>query len=109
MMHQHDRWVESRCVRTRRHKLIRNYSPSRIPELPVKPGAELVRERPKIEFYDLAEDPLESRDLGSDTSRKATRRRLAESLSRWMREVGDPLLRGPVVTPYYRSATTAVP
>jgi arylsulfatase A-like enzyme len=96
MMHQHDRWVESRCVRTRRHKLIRNFSPSRLP------GTS--RERPPIEFYDLDADPIESRDLGAAPAFRAARARLDATLLRWMRETGDPLLRGPMATPYFLRA-----
>ena len=104
MMHSNGRWVESRCVRTRQYKLIRNFSPSRVGKLPVQSGGASMRERPVVELYDLAADPAELNDLGADPDWGPIRRELDERLLAWLRQVDDPILRGPVRTPYYEMA-----
>ena len=105
MMHCHDRWVESRCVRTNDFKLIRNFSPSRVADVPVRlRQPELVRQRPFAELYDLRQDPHETHNLAASSDYTATRRQLDAMLANWLKEVGDPLLHGPIRTPYYESA-----
>jgi arylsulfatase A-like enzyme len=101
MMHAAQRWTESRCVRTDRYKLIRNFSPSRMSKVP---GRSSVRERPVLELYDLSADPYELNDLGDDLRLDGVRSDLDARLSRWLEEVDDPILRGPIATPYYRLA-----
>jgi arylsulfatase A-like enzyme len=104
MMHSHGRWVESRCVRTQRYKLIRNFSPSRTRPTPDASGHSPVRERPVLELYDLGADPSELNDLGRDAGHERLRRELDARLLRWMQEVNDPILDGPIRTPYYAMA-----
>ena len=104
MMHGHHRWTESRCVRTDRYKFIRNFSPSRTLMDPCRPASGKQKERPVVELYDLEADPHECHDLGQDPAYAATRRQLDRQLLQWMRTVKDPILDGPVRTPYYRMA-----
>lgn len=104
MMHSHDRWVESRCVRAHQYKLIRNFSPSRAQPAPGQPGRSPLQERPVVELYDLQADPHELRDLGSDTEYEQIRRELDGRLLKWLHDVNDPILLGPVKTPYYQIA-----
>ena len=103
MMHSHYRWVESRCVRTADHKLIRNFSPSRQPKHPCGTGVSGTQ-RPVAELYDLAADAAELRNLAGDATSAEVIRDLDARLLDWMRAVGDPILDGPIRTPYYRSA-----
>ncbi|MEM7366794.1 MAG: sulfatase [Pseudomonadota bacterium] len=105
MMLGSDRWTESRCVRTERYKLIRNFSPSRMQQPPITMiGANTVLERPVVELYDLTTDPHELNNLAEDESLRATRDTLDQQLRAWMEDVDDPILAGPVPTPYYRMA-----
>ena len=104
MMHSNGRWVEARCVRTNQYKLIRNFSPSRVGKLPVQSGRPSMRERPVAELYDLHADPYELNDLGTVESFGRVRRELDERLLAWLRDVDDPILGGPVRTPYYEMA-----
>lgn len=106
MMHAHDRWVESRCVRTATHKLIRNFSPSRFPPIKGLRGYRPLDERPVLELYDLTSDPHELNNLAQPSNPPAPCETLNRQLWDWMHAVGDPLLDGPVVTPYYRAAMT---
>ena len=105
MMPGNNRWTESRCVRTEQYKLIRNFSPSRIPLAPIRMrGANSQQERPIIELYDLETDPYELDNLAQQEAYREIRDALDEKLRSWMQAVEDPILSGPVPTPYYHMA-----
>ena len=61
-----------------------------------------------MELYDLKSDPNEFTNLAGDTASASILASLDAALWRWLEEVDDPVLRGPVVTPYYRSARAAL-
>ena len=104
MMQSDGKFVESRCVRTRQYKLIRNFSPSRVQVAPFQLGRSPGHERPVMELYDLHRDPFELSNLGTDTRHKQVREDLDKRLLSWLKEVKDPILHGPVPTAYYRMA-----
>jgi len=56
------------------------------------------------ELYDLSIDPNEFENRVDDPAYRSGREELAGLLFRWMEEVEDPLLDGPVATPSYRRA-----
>ncbi len=58
MMQADGKFVEARCVRTAQYKLIRNFSPSRVPETPFQLGQGALRERPVMELYEFAHGSL---------------------------------------------------
>jgi N-sulfoglucosamine sulfohydrolase len=60
--------------------------------------------RTPIELYDLQDDPWEQRNRALDPALEEVRQDLARRLQTWMRETDDPLLRGPVASPYFASA-----
>ncbi len=96
---------ECRCVRTDSHKLIRNFC--LMPRFPVpvdvrgpaRPGR-----RPYVELYDLSEDPLETCNLAGKPAFTEVQSELDGLLLDWIEGVEDPVLSGPVRTPYYRAA-----
>ncbi len=104
----------SRCIRTGRYKLIRNFDPGRTILKPIDVDPQAVAEhverprrngtRPFGQLFDLREDPWEERDLSGDPEYAEVFRDLSDRLWRWMEEVGDPVLDGPIVTPYYDRA-----
>lgn len=104
----------SRCIRTERYKLIRNFDPGRtiLKPIDVKPQAvadhvERPRRngtRPFGQLFDLQQDPWEERDLSGDPQHADVSRELSDALWRWMEEVEDPILQGPIRTPYYERA-----
>lgn len=87
------------AARTERYKLIRFF----------QEGFEFNAEgqgmlRRRVQLYDLAQDPLELRDVSADPAYAPVLADMDRRLWRWMEDLDDPLLRGPVPTPYYRRA-----
>jgi N-sulfoglucosamine sulfohydrolase len=110
----HSYYDPMRCVRTKRHKLIRNFETAFAVEVPgdIQPGG-IFRSDPSrysvdrpavVELYDLEADPLEHRNLAGEKDMAEVQEELSAELWRWMRETGDPLLEGPVPSPRYRLA-----
>jgi N-sulfoglucosamine sulfohydrolase len=103
-----------RCIRTEKHKLIRNFETAFAVEVPgdIQAGATFradptrySTDRPHIvELYDLEADPLEKTNLAGRTDVRDVERALSEQLWSWMRETNDPLLMGPIASPRYRVA-----
>ena len=110
----HTAYEPMRAVRTQRHKLIAHFEvdimnvPADVLRSPITPTMidEIVRERPHLELYDLVDDPEERRNLVDDPGHAETRAELTRALVAWMRQTNDPLLAGPVASPY-RHATLA--
>ncbi|HEY0831489.1 MAG TPA: sulfatase [Candidatus Dormibacteraeota bacterium] len=110
----HSYYDPMRCVRTHRHKLIRNFETAFAVEVPADIQAGPIfranvglysKDRPSTaELYDLDADPLEQHNLAGDGGHSDMERNLVEQLSSWMRETSDPLLNGPVASPWYRKA-----
>jgi arylsulfatase A-like enzyme len=110
----HSYYDPMRCVRTRRHKYIRNFETAFAVEVPgdVQQGpifranaSRYSTDRPNVvELYDLETDPLEEHNLSGSSSATAIEEELTAELWRWMRETEDPLLQGPVASPRYRLA-----
>lgn len=105
----------SRTVRTTRYKLIRYFEPGRLIEFPTDAVPQRVAEhterpkrnmgrRPVVQLFDLKQDPHERNDLATSQEHANIVRDLSDRLWRWMEEVGDPILDGPLVTPYYKQA-----
>ncbi|MHC4535732.1 MAG: sulfatase family protein [Planctomycetota bacterium] len=105
----------SRTVRTTRYKLIRYFEPGRTIEFPTDAVPQRVAEhterpkrpmgkRPVVHLFDLKKDPHERNDLAGSPEYANIVRDLSNRLWQWMEEVGDPILKGPLVTPYYEEA-----
>ena len=104
----------SRSVITERWHLIRYFDQGREVDYPVDvvPQTFASHEqrcktrgaRPFAQLFDLANDPYELHDIGNDPANAERVRELSAQLLDWMREVDDPLLRGPLKTPYYEKS-----
>jgi arylsulfatase A-like enzyme len=110
----HSYYDPMRCVRSKRHKYIRNFETGFAVEVPadIQQGP-IFRANPSlystdrpsiVELYDLGADPLEEHNLAGSPSLKAVEEELSAELWRWMRETDDPLLNGPIASPRYRQA-----
>ncbi len=108
----HTAYEPQRAVRTERYKLIVNLEvditnvPADIQHSPIYPQmiAELTQERPPIELYDLATDPLEHHNVADQPDQSDIKQALLHTLYVWMRDTGDPILNGPIPSPYYHQA-----
>jgi N-sulfoglucosamine sulfohydrolase len=110
----HSYYDPMRCVRTGRHKYIRNFESAFAVEVPgdVQQGpifranaSRYSTDRPNVvELYDLEADPLEEHNLSGSLGVTAIEVDLSAELWRWMRETEDPLLQGPAASPRYRLA-----
>jgi hypothetical protein len=102
-----------RAIRTATHKYIANFEVSTAVDVPAdertSPAYPLLlpefdREREPVELYDLTADPGERTNLAGQAAVAATETDLRRRLRAWMRETDDPLLAGPVASPYYADA-----
>jgi len=105
----HAAYEPMRAVRTKRWKYIRRFDGRTTPVLPncddsLSKDVWLAagwRERPVAaeQLYDLVFDPSEACNLAAASSRAAVLEEMRGRLDRWMRETGDPLLKGRVPAP----------
>ncbi len=104
----HDCYDPMRCIRTDRFKYIRYFEKSsfhRVPGDAISGGAnrELgIQHRSGYEeLFDIQSDPIERKNLAADPQYAETKADLRKRLAAWMQETGDPLLHGPIASPYY--------
>jgi len=100
-----------RCIRTNRYKLIRYFEPGRTIIKPIEVDPQAVADhverprrdgtRPVVQLFDLERDPIEYDNLVEDPAYADLVGELSDRLWAWMEEVGDPILEGPIRTPYY--------
>ena len=110
----HSYYDPMRCIRTARHKYIRNFESAFAVEVPAdiqqgpifkKYASRYSTDRPNVvELYDLDADPLEQRNIAGTPTTASIEKELSSRLWAWMRETDDPLLNGPVPSPRYRLA-----
>jgi arylsulfatase A-like enzyme len=107
----HDDYEPVRSVRSARWKYIRYFEAHFHHDLRtatinsrswVKDRARLNR-RWHEELFDLASDPLETRNLATDPHYSPILATYRDVLLSWMRDNRDPLLDGPVESPKYRA------
>lgn len=106
----HTYYEPMRAIRTDHQKLIVNFEistrvdvPSDIRESPIYPLmlSQFDDVRPAIELYDLGSDRWEQRNLAGSAEYASIEEDLRQRLLDWMRLTRDPLLDGPVASPYY--------
>ena len=105
----------SRAVITDRYHLIRYFDQGRSIAYPVDMDLKAYtaqtrrcpakdRCRPFVQLFDLQSDPYELHNLAQDPDQQVRVASLSARLRAWMEEVDDPLLAGPLRTPYYERA-----
>jgi len=60
--------------------------------------------RPFFELFEIEQDPWELVDLGGKEEYREVVQKLSKEMILWMKSVGDPLLIGPIITPYYEKS-----
>jgi N-sulfoglucosamine sulfohydrolase len=114
----HNEYDPLRCIRTPRHKLIARLEASNPLEVPadiMRGGTFLAMVEQTVappaapfELYDLEADPLEQENLAGRPEHAPVEADLKRRLHDWMRETADPLLRGPVASPFYHGTLEAL-
>lgn len=113
----HTRYDPMRTVRTNKFKLIRNFEAGRLEVTGAAERGEIHQAHPEVaggargpvELYDLRADPHEKRNLAGNEAFADVRAVLDARLWTWMEDTADPLLRGPVATPWYKQALSERP
>jgi hypothetical protein len=109
----HTAYEPMRAIRTATHKLIANFEiglaydvPADVMQSPIYPllVPELARVRDHIELYDLTVDPWERANHAGTPELAEIERDLLARLHAWMLETGDPLLDGPIPSPFFRES-----
>jgi arylsulfatase A-like enzyme len=113
----HTYYEPMRAIRTERYKLIVNFEvstrvdvPSDIRQSPIYPLMldQFDDVRPTVELYDLRADRWERDNLAGRPEFLPVELDLRQRLRAWMESTQDPLLHGPVASPYYGDALTAL-
>jgi len=117
-MTYHDYYDPRRAIRTAQHKLIVNFTAAPAfmdPSQSWRPRSDTTTPanpklayHPLMELYDLAADPWEQHDCADDPAYATVRTDLLAQLGAWMRDTGDPLLKGAVTSPLHTRAVTAL-
>ncbi|HSH19258.1 MAG TPA: sulfatase [Draconibacterium sp.] len=104
----------SRTIITDKYQLIYYFSEGRSVKFPVnidpvefalhRARCTTSGARPFIQLYDIQDDPYELYNLSMDTAYQEIVKKLTSKLHNWMCEVNDPILKGPVASPYYTKA-----
>jgi arylsulfatase A-like enzyme len=109
----HTYYEPMRAIRTDRYKLIVNFEvstrvdvPVDIRESPIYPLmlSEFDDVRPPVELYDLQADRWEQHNLAGSRELADVETYFRRRLLGWMQSTSDPLLDGPIASPYYRDA-----
>jgi N-sulfoglucosamine sulfohydrolase len=109
----HQAYEPMRGVRTLTHKLVVNFEIDTAVNVPddVRSGliyplmaAQLTGMRDHLELYDLRADPGETVNLAGQPDYAETENALKQTLLNWMQVTDDPLLAGPVGSPYRAKA-----
>ena len=100
-----------RGIRTERYKYIRYFDKNGLFDVPAdcQFGATYRALGPQMRtgyeaLYDLAADPYERHNLATDPQHQDVRADLARRLHDELTRTGDPLLDGPVASPFYHAS-----
>ncbi len=111
----HDSYDPMRCVRTERFKYIRYFEKATHHPVPgdiVNGGAS--RELGRVpregfeELFDLDQDPEERKNLAEVADYGQVCKGMRTRLAAWMMETGDPLLEGPIGSPFYHKSVSTL-
>ena len=106
-----------RTVRTERYKLVRYFEkgrsviyptdavPTRVSQHTERPRRNGTR--PFVQLFDLEKDPDEFDDVAARPEYASVVKDLSRRLHAWMEQVDDPILKGPIATPYYLESISA--
>jgi len=98
-----------RAVRSKRYKYMRHFEVCTIQDARyyIVPRWHMFRRmdwlRQSIEeLYDLERDPWEMQNLARDPEYAEIKGQMSRTLAQWMKDTDDPIIRGPVQSPFFR-------
>ena len=103
----HDNYDPMRALRTDRYKYVLNFDAQTLYDVRVATAPRYnwfrfpYKKSHREELYDLWNDPAESNNLAGDAAYAPICQQLKAQLAQWMKETEDPLLEGPVPSPYH--------
>ncbi len=108
----HQYYDPMRCVRTGRYKYIRNFEMCPGVHIPsdVAESRTFAENAKRVlhpehhvyeELYDISADALEMNNIAGEPGAEDVRRELSGDLEEWMKRTDDPILSGPVSSPFY--------
>lgn len=103
----HDNYDPMRGIRTGRYKFVLNFDAQTLYDVRIATAPRYnwfrfpFRKTDREELYDLFKDPLESNNLVGNPAHTHIRLKLKKQLAQWMKDTGDPLLEGPISSPYH--------
>ena len=104
-----DLYDPRRAVRSKRYKYIHRFEACTIqdaryyivPRWHMFKGADWAVHA-VVELYDLEQDPWEMKNLARDTEHAEVRDHMSRTLAQWMKDTNDPIINGPVQSPYFK-------
>ena len=103
----HDNYDPIRGLRTKRYKYVMNFDAQTLYDVRIATAPRYnwfkgsIRKYTQDELYDLSRDPDEATNLADRAEVQTVRVDLRKRLARWMAETNDPLLDGPIPSPYH--------
>jgi arylsulfatase A-like enzyme len=103
----HDTYDPMRCIRTEKYKYIRYFEVCIFEDLRLATAerwhfmADGFRRRAIEELYDLEADPNERFNLLKEPGHDEAAAEMRQRLATWMRQTNDPLLEGPMSSPFF--------
>lgn len=106
----HDNYDPMRSVRSKTHKYVMNFDAQTLYDVRIATAPRYnwfrfpINKREREELYDLREDPHESNNLTRSEEHQEIQDQLRKVVADWMAATEDPLLDGPVPSPYHLRA-----
>jgi arylsulfatase A-like enzyme len=103
----HDNYDPMRGLRTDRYKYVLNFDAQTLYDVRIATAPRYnwfrfpIRKTLREELYDLDNDPVEANNVANHPDYSAIAQQLRVKLAQWMLQTGDPLLDGPIPSPYH--------
>lgn len=103
----HDNYDPMRGLRTDRYKYVLNFDAQTMYDVRIATAPRYnwfkypFKKTSREELYDLKNDPDEAKNLVDEPEYEEIRKEFKKQLAQWMKETNDPLLEGPIPSPYH--------
>ncbi|MFW6309253.1 MAG: sulfatase [bacterium] len=104
----HDNYDPMRGLRTDRYKYVLNFDAQTLYDVRIATAPRYnwfkfpFKKSSREELYDLKNDPVEAKNLAEEPEYEEVCAKFKRQLAKWMKKTDDPLLEGPIPSPYHR-------